>query len=69
MKMQITFNKTDGSTGMALVDGVVNDPIEARRELVAALDLPDASDHNDADARLRAAGIEPASVQVVPLVE
>ncbi len=73
MKTQISFTKKDGGQGLALVDGGVDDPLEARRELAAALNLPQGKtpggDVDDVDSRLRAAGIDPASVSTVPVVE
>lgn len=66
MKTQIQFKKTDGSEGVALIDGSVSSVLQAKRELAAKLDLPpvDAADgeHEDVDAQLFRGDIEPDSI-------
>lgn len=66
MKTQIQFKKTDGSEGVALIDGPVSSVLQAKRELAAKLDLPpvDAADgeHEDVDAQLYRGYIEPDSI-------
>lgn len=73
MKTQISYTKTDGGTGVALVDGAVDDPLEAKRELASALNLPEGADNNgdiaEVDTRLRAGGVQPESVTTVPVSE
>ncbi|MBU4609767.1 hypothetical protein IMZ29_04150 [Achromobacter sp. GG226] len=73
MKTQISYTKTDGGTGVALVDGAVDDPLEAKRELAAALNLPEDVNNTgnvtEVDARLRAGGVQPESVSTVPVSE
>lgn len=66
MKTQIQFKKTDGSDGVALVEGPVSGILQAKRELAAKLGLPevDAPDgeHEDVDAQLYQGDIEPDSI-------
>ena len=67
MKTEISFKKTDGSAGVALMDGSISTALQAKRELAAKLDLPlvDApyDQGEDIDARLRHAHIVPESVR------
>lgn len=73
MKTQISFIKTDGGTGIALVDGAVDDPLEAKRALAAALNLPEDVDNtgdvSEVEARLRAGGVQPDSITTTPVSE
>lgn len=73
MKTQISFKQLDGDDGVALVNGNITDPAEAKRELAAKLSLPPASaaqgQHEDIDARLKQGGIDPASVRTQHISE
>jgi hypothetical protein len=68
MKTQISFKKTDGSDGVALLDGDASSTLQAKWELANKLDLPDiaasAGQDEDIDARLRLGGIDPNSIKV-----
>ena len=66
MKTQIRYKKNDGGDAVALVEGPVSDIVQAKRELAAKLDLPDADQAaNELDAldmRLQRDGIVPSSI-------
>ncbi|MBV7482432.1 hypothetical protein [Bordetella sp. BOR01] len=66
MKTQISFKKTDGSDGTALVNGAISSTLEAKRALANALDLPavdaPSAGQEDVDSRLRNGGIDPDSI-------
>lgn len=64
MKTQISFKKTDGSDGTALVNGAISSVLETKRALANALSLPTAGSEgqDDVDSRLRSGGIDPDSV-------
>lgn len=73
MKTQISFKSTDGSDGVALVDGAISDLTHAKRELAHAKGLPvmDTKDgqSEDIDARLRNGGVDPNSVEFLHISE
>ncbi|QVQ29155.1 hypothetical protein [Achromobacter deleyi] len=68
MKTQISFKKTNGSDGVALLDGDASSILQAKRELANKLYLPDvessAGESAAQDARLRGAGIDPDSLKI-----
>ncbi|KRC82946.1 hypothetical protein D3C87_948640 [compost metagenome] len=68
MKTQISFKKTNGSDGVALLDGDASSILQAKRELANKLDLPAAgsssSETEALDARLRHGGIDPDSLKI-----
>ncbi|MFD4839886.1 hypothetical protein ACFWP0_20450 [Achromobacter sp. NPDC058515] len=68
MKTQISFKKTDGSDGVALLDGDASSILQAKRELANKLDLPavgpTSGEREDIDARLRHGGIDPDSLKI-----
>lgn len=67
MKTQIAFKRNDGSDGVALVNGNVTDPAQAKQALADQLSLPAAERGDNSadtvDARLRLGGIDPQSVK------
>lgn len=68
MKTQISFRKTNGSDGVALLDGDASSPLQAKEELANKLELPAINDspnrEDNVNARLQQAGIDPHSIQV-----
>ncbi|MBO1111848.1 hypothetical protein [Bordetella petrii] len=68
MKTQISFKKTDGNDGTALVNGAISDLPEGKRALADALSLPaiEAPDGKgeDIDSRLKLGGIDPQSLEL-----
>ncbi|CAM4335922.1 hypothetical protein [Bordetella muralis] len=73
MKTQISFKSTDGSDGVALVDGAISDLVHAKRELAHAKGLPVVETNDgqseDIDARLRHGGVDPNSVKFLHVSE
>ena len=73
MKTQISFKTTDGSDGVALVDGAISDLAHAKRELAHAKALPAMETHDgqseDIDSRLRNGGVDPNSVRFLHISE
>lgn len=68
MKTQISFKKTNGSDGVALLDGDASSILQAKRELANKLDLPAvdsiAGESAALDTRLRQGGIDPDSLKI-----
>ncbi|CZZ89180.1 Uncharacterised protein [Bordetella ansorpii] len=67
MKTQISFKQLDGDDGVALVNGNITNPQEAKRILASKLDLP--GEQEDIDARLKRGGIDPASIRTTHVSE
>lgn len=67
MKTQVSFRKTDGSEGVALLDGDASSTLQAKEELANKLQLPAANQalnrEDSVNARLKQGGIDPLSVK------